>query len=159
MGKWTASRTLLLGVAATVIVLIYLASITRQYPIHQAKHESPLVLVYNRVLSLMRGPQKYSFSYRIFLYSSHKPWPSHRSIPKTGSTTVMSVIYKLTKRNSFRAVLLNVTKNQHTLSLQDQWLWARNLSSWIDYPTLYHGHIAYLNFDRSYDIAQLSRLH
>ena len=51
-------------------------------------------------------------------------------------------------RFSFRVVQLHVSHFKHLLTTGDQREFARNISAWSDYPTLYHGHFAYFDLAR-----------
>ncbi|XP_076321200.1 heparan sulfate 2-O-sulfotransferase 1-like [Tachypleus tridentatus] len=78
----------------------------------------------------------------------------YNRVPKTASTSLMGVIYDLCKRNKFHVLHINTTRNVHVMSLSDQRRFIENVTSWQDKkPALYHGHIAFLNFQR-YGISQ-----
>ncbi|CAD5234414.1 unnamed protein product [Bursaphelenchus xylophilus] len=74
----------------------------------------------------------------------------YNRIPKTGSTTFTNAIgYDLFKKNGFNVIHVNITKNMNTLSAADQADFVRNVSDWnARKPALYHGHMAFLNFNR-----------
>jgi len=73
----------------------------------------------------------------------------YNRVPKTGSTTVMDVIYRLCRRNKFSAIHMNVTRNQHTLHLPDQVSLISNISNWVQRkPAVYHGHLAFIDFTK-----------
>ena len=48
----------------------------------------------------------------------------------------------------FRVVQLHVSHFKHILTTGDQAAFGRNISSWSDSPTLYHGHFAYFDPNR-----------
>lgn len=73
----------------------------------------------------------------------------YNRVPKTASTSFVGVAYDLCSRNKFHVLHVNVSRNRYTLSLQDQLRFARNVTSWKEKkPAFYHGHLAFLNFDR-----------
>jgi len=73
----------------------------------------------------------------------------YNRVPKTASTSFVGVAYDLCARNKFHVLHVNVSRNRYTLSLQDQLRFARNVTSWKEKkPAFYHGHLAFLNFDR-----------
>lgn len=44
----------------------------------------------------------------------------YNRVPKSGSTTLMGLVYGLAKRNRFHCLHLNTTKNEHYMSPADQ---------------------------------------
>lgn len=78
---------------------------------------------------------------------SNPPQPIviYNRVPKTGSTSLMNVLYELYDRNRFRVVQVHVTQYKHILTLADQVHLAENISSWSSTPTFYHGHFAYFD--------------
>ena len=73
----------------------------------------------------------------------------YNRIPKTGSTTFANVAYTLAARNHFSVVHVNITRNSHILSLRDQQIFCQNVTTWSErLPALFHGHFAFINFDR-----------
>ena len=73
----------------------------------------------------------------------------YNRVPKTGSTSFMGVVYDLCLPNKFHALHLNVSKNSHVMSLQDQMRFAVNITTWKNkLPAVYHGHLAYFDFEK-----------
>ena len=73
----------------------------------------------------------------------------YNRVPKTGSTSLMGVLYALCRPNRFHALHLNVSRNSHVMSLSDQIRFARNITTWKQVmPAVYHGHLAYMDFQR-----------
>ncbi|CAL4108327.1 unnamed protein product, partial [Meganyctiphanes norvegica] len=73
----------------------------------------------------------------------------YNRVPKTASTSFIGLAYDLCYKNNFNVLHINTTKNSPTLSLTDQVLFVRNISNWeVKKPGIYHGHIAYLDFNR-----------
>ncbi|KAE8746971.1 hypothetical protein FOCC_FOCC006391 [Frankliniella occidentalis] len=79
----------------------------------------------------------------------------YNRVPKTGSTSFINVAYDLCRLNSYHVLHINVTGNMHVLSLANQNIhsqqarFAFNVSKWDSIkPALYHGHIAYVDFDK-----------
>ncbi|XP_045458555.1 heparin sulfate O-sulfotransferase [Melitaea cinxia] len=88
------------------------------YPKDAVKDDDDLVVIYNRV-------------------------------PKTGSTSFVGVAYDLCKKNRFKVLHINITANMHVMSLSNQYKFAQNVTRWQELkPALYHGHMAFLNFER-----------
>nr|SVE84329.1 EOG090X088H [Daphnia pulex] len=82
-------------------------------------------------------------------FPSQNPTLFYNRVPKTGSTSFVGLAYDLCSRNKFKVLHVNVSKNAHTMSLNDQLRFARNLSSWdLKQPSFYHGQIAYLDFTK-----------
>lgn len=73
----------------------------------------------------------------------------YNRVPKTGSTSFVGVAYDLCKANAFKVLHINITANMHVMTLNNQYHFAQNVSNWSAVkPALYHGHMAFLNFDR-----------
>ncbi|XP_018577622.1 heparin sulfate O-sulfotransferase isoform X2 [Anoplophora glabripennis] len=73
----------------------------------------------------------------------------YNRVPKTASTSFVGVAYDLCKRNNFHVLHVNITANNHMLSLENQLKFAKNISNWNNIkPALYHGHFAYLDFSK-----------
>ncbi|CAG0914908.1 unnamed protein product [Notodromas monacha] len=77
------------------------------------------------------------------------PLVIYNRVPKTGSTSFMGVAYDLCTKNSFHVLHINTTKNSHVLSLPDQARLVHNITEWVEKrPAIYHGHLAYVDFNR-----------
>ncbi|XP_022910986.1 heparin sulfate O-sulfotransferase [Onthophagus taurus] len=73
----------------------------------------------------------------------------YNRVPKTGSTSFVGVAYDLCKKNNFHVIHVNITANNHRLSLPNQYKLVNNITKWSDMkPALYHGHFAYLDFTK-----------
>lgn len=73
----------------------------------------------------------------------------YNRVPKTGSTSFVGVAYDLCKKNHFKVLHINITANMHVMSLNNQYKFAQNVTQWHEVkPALYHGHMAFLNFER-----------
>ncbi|XP_073941354.1 heparan sulfate 2-O-sulfotransferase [Choristoneura fumiferana] len=73
----------------------------------------------------------------------------YNRVPKTGSTSFVGVAYDLCKKNHFKVLHINITANMHVMSLSNQYKFAQNVTKWQEMkPALYHGHMAFLNFDQ-----------
>ncbi|VDP43230.1 unnamed protein product [Soboliphyme baturini] len=73
----------------------------------------------------------------------------YNRIPKTGSTSFMGLLYDVCVRNNFHVIHLNTSRNTHVMSLSDQLIFGQNFSNWVTRkPAVYHGHIAYIDFER-----------
>ncbi|CAG9121601.1 unnamed protein product [Plutella xylostella] len=73
----------------------------------------------------------------------------YNRVPKTGSTSFVGVAYDLCKKNHFKVLHINITANMHVMSLANQYKFAQNVTRWNEVkPALYHGHMAFLNFER-----------
>ncbi|XP_018325105.1 heparin sulfate O-sulfotransferase, partial [Agrilus planipennis] len=73
----------------------------------------------------------------------------YNRVPKTASTSFVGIAYDLCKQNKFHVVHINVTSNNHILSLSNQIKLAWNISQWDSLkPALYHGHFAFLDFQK-----------
>ncbi|XP_047987686.1 heparin sulfate O-sulfotransferase [Leguminivora glycinivorella] len=73
----------------------------------------------------------------------------YNRVPKTGSTSFVGVAYDLCKKNHFKVLHINITANMHVMSLNNQYKFAQNVTKWQEVkPALYHGHMAFLNFER-----------
>lgn len=73
----------------------------------------------------------------------------YNRVPKTGSTSFVGIAYDLCKKNNFHVLHVNITSNNHVLSLSNQHKFVQNISRWDAMkPALYHGHFAFLDFSR-----------
>ncbi|CAG5096763.1 Similar to Hs2st: Heparin sulfate O-sulfotransferase (Drosophila melanogaster) [Cotesia congregata] len=73
----------------------------------------------------------------------------YNRVPKTGSTSFVGVVYDLCKKNKFHTLHINITNNMHTLTLYNQIQFITNVTQWdVIKPAFYHGHIAFLNFNK-----------
>ncbi|KAH0563691.1 heparin sulfate O-sulfotransferase isoform X1 [Cotesia glomerata] len=73
----------------------------------------------------------------------------YNRVPKTGSTSFVGVVYDLCKKNKFHTLHINITNNMHTLTLYNQIKFITNVTQWnVIKPAFYHGHIAFLNFNK-----------
>lgn len=73
----------------------------------------------------------------------------YNRVPKTGSTSFVGIAYALCKKNKFRTLHVNITGNNHILSLNNQYDIVKNISYWNDMkPAIYHGHFAFVDFAR-----------
>lgn len=71
----------------------------------------------------------------------------YNRVPKTGSTSFIGVAYDLCKKNKFHVLHVNVTANNHVLSMNNQYNFARNVTEWSAMkPAIYHGHFAFVDF-------------
>lgn len=73
----------------------------------------------------------------------------YNRVPKTGSTSFVGIAYDLCKRNKFHVLHVNVSSNNHVLSLSNQYDIVDNITNWNEMkPALYHGHFAFLDFSK-----------
>jgi len=78
---------------------------------------------------------------------NQKPLVIYNRVPKTGSTSFVNVAYDLHSHNSFHVLHVNITGNSHLLPIYDQLRFVDNTSRWMR-PAFYHGHFAYIDFER-----------
>jgi heparan sulfate 2-O-sulfotransferase HS2ST1 len=73
----------------------------------------------------------------------------YNRVPKTGSTSFIGVAYDLCKKNKFHVLHVNITANNHILSLNNQHNFVHNVTNWdIMKPAVYHGHFAFIDFTK-----------
>ncbi|KAF7277440.1 hypothetical protein GWI33_007281, partial [Rhynchophorus ferrugineus] len=73
--------------------------------------------------------------------------PRIEKVPKTGSTSFVGIAYDLCKKNHFHVLHVNITANNHILSLNNQLHFVKNVTKWnLMKPALYHGHFAFIDF-------------
>jgi len=75
----------------------------------------------------------------------------YNRIPKTGSTSLMHLPYKLYKENSLNVMFVNISgsPSSYTMNLRDQEHFVRNITGWTErFPAIYHGHFAYVDVDK-----------
>ncbi|XP_044267119.1 heparin sulfate O-sulfotransferase-like [Tribolium madens] len=73
----------------------------------------------------------------------------YNRVPKTGSTSFIGVAYDLCKKNKFHVLHVNITANNHVLSLNNQHDFVHNVTNWnVMKPGIYHGHFAFIDFTK-----------
>ncbi|EFA04624.1 heparan-sulfate-2-sulfotransferase [Tribolium castaneum] len=73
----------------------------------------------------------------------------YNRVPKTGSTSFIGVAYDLCKKNKFHVLHVNITANNHVLSLNNQHEFVHNVTTWKAMkPGIYHGHFAFIDFTK-----------
>ncbi|CRL01304.1 CLUMA_CG014293, isoform C [Clunio marinus] len=73
----------------------------------------------------------------------------YNRVPKTASTSFVNLTYDLCRKNHFHVLHINITGNNHVLSLPNQMKFARNITAWVEMkPAFYHGHMAFLDFSK-----------
>lgn len=73
----------------------------------------------------------------------------YNRVPKTGSTSFIGVAYDICKKNNFHVIHVNISSNNHVLSLPNQYTIVQNVTKWDNMkPAIYHGHFAYLDFSK-----------
>lgn len=88
-----------------------------------------------------RTTQKYDFDENIVVI--------YNRVPKTASTSFVNLTYDLCKKNRFHVLHINVTGNNHVLSLPNQMKFVRNITGWTAIkPAFFHGHMAFIDFSK-----------
>ena len=73
----------------------------------------------------------------------------YNRIPKTGSTSFMSVMYELHLKNKISLAYVNVSSQSHRFTFLDQYKFVKNVSFWNERkPAMYHGHFPFLDFTK-----------
>ncbi|XP_065669476.1 heparin sulfate O-sulfotransferase [Hydra vulgaris] len=73
----------------------------------------------------------------------------YNRVPKTGSTSFMSLLYALQSVNKFSVAYVNVSWISHRFLFLDQYRFALNVTSWnIRKPAIYSGHFPFLDFTK-----------
>ena len=73
----------------------------------------------------------------------------YNRVPKTGSTSFMSVLYALHSLNKFSVAFVNVSWVSHRFLFLDQYRFALNITTWnIRKPAIYSGHFPFLDFNK-----------
>ena len=71
----------------------------------------------------------------------------YNRVPKTGSTSFMNVVYKLTLDNHFSAAYVNVSSKSHRWLFSDKYFFAKNITYWkARQPGIFHGHFPFVSF-------------
>lgn len=83
--------------------------------------------------------------------SNIKPYPVvvYNRIPKTGSTSLINLVYQLIEENysHTHVIHLNISSNKHYLNRVNELYLIDNLTHWTSmHPLIIHGHFAYINF-------------
>lgn len=69
-------------------------------------------------------------------------------MPKTGSTSLMNVAYKLHSTNNFNVLHVNASRFATRLSSDEQARFVHNVTTWSKrLPGVYHGHFSFIDFD------------
>ncbi|CAH8661089.1 unnamed protein product [Heterobilharzia americana] len=75
----------------------------------------------------------------------------YNRIPKTGSTSLVNLVYQLIeeKRLYTHVLHLNISTNRHYLNRRNELNLVNNLTHWTSmHPLMIHGHFAYINFKK-----------
>nr|CAH8874898.1 unnamed protein product [Trichobilharzia regenti] len=86
-------------------------------------------------------------------YGDHKSFPVviYNRIPKTGSTSLVNLVYRLiaVKRIHTHVLHVNISTNRHYINRLSELYLIDNLTHWKSmYPLMIHGHFAYINFEK-----------
>lgn len=80
----------------------------------------------------------------------------YNRVPKTGSTTFLWVIHKLCYQLGYNVIQIAVSNKVHIMAASDQYDFVQNITTWTDkLPGFYHGHIAFINFQRYASVSVL----
>ena len=75
----------------------------------------------------------------------------YNRIPKTGSTSLMHLPYKLYKNNHLNVMFVNISggPTSYTMSTKNQINFVHNITQWTArHPAIFHGHFAYVDVDK-----------
>ncbi|CAH8291120.1 unnamed protein product [Schistosoma turkestanicum] len=77
------------------------------------------------------------------------PLVVYNRIPKTGSTSLINLVYQLIEKNHSHThvIHLNISSNKHYLNRINELYLIDNLTHWTSmHPLMIHGHFAFINF-------------
>lgn len=101
------------------------------------------------VVAKLKPPEQSSVALNHLSDSDEDLVVIYNRVPKTGSTSFVNLAYDLCKKNRFHVLHINITANMHVMSLPNQIRFVNNVTRWNAVkPALYHGHMAYLDFNR-----------
>jgi heparan sulfate 2-O-sulfotransferase HS2ST1 len=140
----------LLSLASVIFIFIHLEGEIARLDSERIKLEQRLAGSLDGNFRRIRAPAEYNSNQDSPLMTEVDDLVViYNRVPKTGSTSFAGIAYELCVRNKFNVLHLNVTKNNHVLSVSDQMRFVNNITNWHSKkPSLYHGHVAYLEFTR-----------